>query len=124
MANLVQCNDGTTDLICDMGCSEEMLAKIPCENQGGVKTYSGGVPSGGGRLIPEDAVNEYNSRKGCDGISPAFRCWRTEAKVGFGIGTALMVAYAINKKKGVGSIVGLGLLGGIGGLFVSSMFKK
>jgi len=113
MANLVQCNDGTTDLICDMGCSEEMLAKIPCENQGGVK-------QGGGGGIPE--ISKPTSD--CGGWNFSFHCWRTEAKVGFGIGTALMVAYAINKKKGVGSIVGLGLLGGIGGLFVSSMFKK
>jgi len=75
---------------------------------------------GGG--IPEDNTND--SRKGCGGYNFSFRCWRSEAQVGFGLGSALMLGYGIYKKKSTMSIIGLTLLGGLGGLIASSMIKK
>ena len=118
MAHLVTCNDGTTEVVCDMGCTQEMLDKIPCLNRGGVRQ------NGGGGGIPEDHTNDNNPRKDCGGYNFSFHCWKSEAQVGFGLGSALMLGYGIYNKKSTMSIIGLTLLGGLGGLIASSMIKK
>ena len=120
MAHLVNCNDGTTEVVCDMGCTQEMLDKIPCLNHGGISNRGG---NGGG--IPKDHTNDNNPRKGCNELLDLrFHCWRKEAQVGFGLGSALLLGYGIYKKKSTMSIIGLTLLGGLGGIIASSMVKR
>jgi hypothetical protein len=68
--------------------------------------------------------NGKNATGDCGEFNVSFKCWTNQAKIGFGVGVALMVAYSIYKKKSVPAVVGFGLLGGIGGLYVSSMIKK
>jgi hypothetical protein len=84
-------------------------------------------PKGGGGGIPEDHTNDNNPRKDCAGGFYGdfrFHCWRKEAQVGFGLGSALFLGYGIYNKKSTMSIIGLTLLGGLGGIIASSMMKN
>ena len=111
----VNCNDGTNDV--DNG------DLMPCLNHGGVAPSVIEEKNRGGG-IPEDHTNDNNPRKDCGGYNFSFHCWRKEAQVGFGLGSALMLGYGIYKKKSTMSIIGLTLLGGLGGIIASNDTKK
>jgi hypothetical protein len=141
MAQVI-CNDGTVE---EEAIGGEAVDVRNCLNHGGVSTMPipisddtpmmsddanpksvGGVynPANGGGGTPEDHTNDNNPRKDCNNLLDfRFHCWSNEAQIGFGIGTALMIAYGINKKKSVPAIAGLGLLGAIGGIAISSWVK-
>jgi hypothetical protein len=111
MAHLVNCNDGTTEVVCDMGCTQEMLDKIPCLNHGGVvDSYDIDIIK---KLYENNPSVIEEKNRG-----------RKEAQVGFGLGSALLLGYGIYKKKSAMSIIGLTLLGGLGGIIALSMIKK
>jgi hypothetical protein len=94
--NLLHCNDGTTDMVCDMGCTEEQKAYVPCENHGGIDQTGGqGANSGGGEVRLEPIKSD-----GCgDGSLPSInpRCWSNQMKWGAIIGGTLVLYYILHK---------------------------
>jgi hypothetical protein len=100
--NLLHCNDGTTDMVCDMGCTEEQKAYVPCENHGGIDQTGGqGANSGGGEVprepIKSDGCSSGSLGLGGLGVLLKPRCWSNQMKWGAIIGGTLALYYILHK---------------------------
>jgi len=94
---LFYCNDGTTDMKCDMDCTEEQLAYVPCATQGGVKTTGGGGAIPAEESISSDGCGSGSLGLGGLGVLLKPRCWSNEGKWAAIIGGTLVLYYILHK---------------------------
>lgn len=113
---MITCNDGTQEYPFP---GTPSFQPIPCENHGGVKVNSGGgIPAA-----------EANSNANCESVLGVgglfqFHCWQKDAKILSLVGLVAFSGYGIYTKKTPIKIIGLGLLGVLSGLVVTSIKPK
>ncbi len=96
---LLNCNDGTTDMKCDMDCTEEQLAYVPCATQGGVKTTGGGGGIPAEESIPSNGCPDGSGSLGLGALGVLLkpRCWSNGQKWAAIIGGTLVLYYILHK---------------------------